>query len=298
MAKIIPDRYNEIWPSCAYLGDEAVLIQAWKKSHEYIRRQNWYADCLELDVTAATLSPFLGDLRKRLSSDNLATYSPDPMRMVPAPKSHPWLLNNDGWTPKSDDGKPFKLRPLAHLSITDQTIATTTLICLANAIETAQGDPSISEEEKAAGIYKTASYGNRLVCSWNENRASFRWGNSQLYRKYYTDYRTYLFRGASSAEKCAAEGVSTLIVRTDLSQCYDRVNREALVNKLKEIWLEYRQGDCEDDAFFDFLQRAFGWRWHEADAAFVNEHLACGATDPMQFGLPQGLAASGFLCNA
>ena len=298
MANIIPERYTEIWPSCTYLGDEAVLIQAWKKAHEYIRRQNWYADCLELDVTAATLQPFLGELRDRLSPGNLTTYRPDPMRMVPAPKSHPWLWNNNGWTPKSDDDKPFKLRPLAHLSITDQTVATAALICLANAVETAQGESSISEEDKVAGRYRTASYGNRLVCSWNEGRARFRWGNSQLYRKYYIDYQTYLYRGTSEAEKLATEDGKTIIVRTDLSQCYDRVDRAVLVERLRQLWLEYRQDEGNDDAFFVFLQRAFQWRWHEADMPLASEHLPSETSDHVRFGLPQGLAASGFFCNA
>lgn len=295
---IIPDRYAEIWPSCAYLGDEAVLIQAWKKSHEYIRRQNWYADCLELDVTAATLLPFLEVLRDQLSPSNLASYSPAPMRMVPAPKSHHWLLNGKNWTPEQDDDKPFSLRPLAHLSITDQTVATMILICLANAVETAQGESSVTEEDKAAGRYKTASYGNRLVCSWSDGRARFRWGNSQLYRKYYTDYQTYLYRSVSEAERLATEDGNTLIVRTDLSQCYDRVDRAVLIEKLKQLWSEYWQGEYDDDAFFTFLHRAFQWRWHDADASLASEHLPAETSASTQFGLPQGLAASGFFCNA
>lgn len=297
MSSIIPDRYGEILPRRDNLCDEAILIQAWKKSHEYIRRHNWYSDCLELDVSSSALMSFLNDLRVVLSATNIADYIPSPMRMVPAPKSHQWKLNSDGWFPAADEAKQFKLRPLAHLSIVDQTISTAILMCLANSVETKQGDPTLSEDVKLTGIHQTVSYGNRLLCGWKDGEAKFRWGNAQLYRQYSTDYQTYLARTTSQAGRFASPDVVTLIVRSDLSQCYDRIQCGVLIDKLKRVTTECGR-DEPDERFFEFLKQAFAWRWHDDDKHHVDGHLPSGELDPHQNGHPQGLAASGFLCNA
>ena len=41
------------------LGEEYVLVQAWKKTAAHIRNHNWYSDTLELDRTSVNLPKFL-----------------------------------------------------------------------------------------------------------------------------------------------------------------------------------------------------------------------------------------------
>ena len=60
------------------------------------------------------------------------------------------------------------------------------MICLAEAVESAQGNTTDTEvlTARAAGV---VSYGNRLHCSWERSnaqrpRAKFSWGNSRTYR--------------------------------------------------------------------------------------------------------------------
>jgi hypothetical protein len=91
-----------------------------------------------------------------------------------------------------------KLRPLAHLSIRDQTLATAAMMCLAEAVESAQCDTTGTDilAMRAQGV---VSYGNRLQCSWEARpntrpRAKFSWDNSRTYRQYFQDYRTFLAR--------------------------------------------------------------------------------------------------------
>lgn len=58
---IIKPEYIFLAPRAKYLADTVVLAQAWKKTQHYVRRHNWYADGLELDVTMANLESSLED---------------------------------------------------------------------------------------------------------------------------------------------------------------------------------------------------------------------------------------------
>lgn len=121
---IIHERYKQLKPELRYLYDEAVLAQAWKKSHAYIRSHNWYADTLELDCSAVNLQERIKEWGKELKEQ---TYTPSKMRMVPAPKTDHWTfyrpeicvnldkcescLNSSRcdkwkWGPNPKDGKP------------------------------------------------------------------------------------------------------------------------------------------------------------------------------------------------
>ena len=53
---VVDSRYDTLCPQGEILRDEVVLAQAWKKTHTFIRRYNWYADVLELDASAICLS--------------------------------------------------------------------------------------------------------------------------------------------------------------------------------------------------------------------------------------------------
>lgn len=116
---VVSTKYQKLLPTLDYLSDPVVLAQAWKKTHTYIRSHNWYADTLELDASAFNLEKDL----ERLSNDlRTGTYQPEPMRLVPAPKSQDWTFVKDenekswSWEPKlkPDEEWPKELRPLAQ----------------------------------------------------------------------------------------------------------------------------------------------------------------------------------------
>lgn len=77
-------------PCTKLLRQEHVLVQAWKKTADYIRRHNWFGDTLELDLTAVDLENFLGNLAAAI--EDPATWKSTPLRLVLAPKSQDWWV--------------------------------------------------------------------------------------------------------------------------------------------------------------------------------------------------------------
>lgn len=118
-------------------------------------------------------------------------YKPDNLMLVPAPKTSTWEFPKEGnvyWKPTDktsdiDTEEDFSLRPLAHIGIRDQSIATAAMLCLADAIETLQG-PTDGDNFVEAQEQSVFSYGNRLHCHWDsmdgKNKATFGWGNSKV----------------------------------------------------------------------------------------------------------------------
>ena len=154
---MIPD---ELEPNFDLLRQEYVLVQAWKKTASYIRYHNWFSDTLELDWAAVNLRSFIGQIADQLSSPS--QWKNHPLRLIPAPKSCLWEVNNKNgntWQPTKD----ITLRPLAHVNLRDQVVATALLLCLANRVETAQGDPTLQLNDKNT-LQQVSSYGNRLFC--------------------------------------------------------------------------------------------------------------------------------------
>jgi len=338
---VIREEYLELAPQGHYLLDVVVLSQAWKKSHAFIRRHNWYADVLELDSSTIDLEQRL----VRWSADVARSdFKPDDLLLVPAPKSAKWefrprtvtptlddLLNleidelgseptfND-WRPKprkvdaasQTDGIqiPQKLRPLAHLSVRDQTLATAVMMCLAEAVETAQGDPTEKDLQKIRerGV---VSYGNRLHCRWTETpnargRAHFSWGNSRTYRQYFQDYRAFLARPRRVCAELMPQvqpGRELFVVSLDIKSFFDRIDRAALLQELRRLEAGYREiiglpdRMASDESFWDRTARIFDWRWRDGEHGQAELILGPGATE-LDLGLPQGLVASGFLANA
>jgi hypothetical protein len=155
-------------PRLESLTSPAVLVHAWKKANRYIRRHNWVADVLRLDLAAMQLSELVdrwpSEMRER-------GFAPDGLRLVLAPKRSTWQVFKRRWSPQN--GKSVGIRPLAHATVRDQVFGTAFLICLAGG---------------------TASYGNRLFCDYELDGLHFRWGNSDTYRKWFTDYRAFIKR--------------------------------------------------------------------------------------------------------
>jgi len=200
--KLIDEKYKKLGPTIELLSDEVVIAQAWKKTHAYMRLRNWYADTLALDISALGLEGAAALWGRQLQGTDPIQL--EPLELVPAAKSEPWVIDEKhGWIPRDfrDDelakrNKKPPIRPLAHLTVRDQTWASAVMLCLADEVESRQGDCARKSDldfflHQRKGVY---SYGNCLICDWDRGSAWFRWGNAETYRKFFTDYQSFLKR--------------------------------------------------------------------------------------------------------
>ena len=284
---MVPERLE---PSLELLREEYVLVQAWKKTASYIRYHNWFSDTLALDRAAVNLPTFLGELRERLQSSD--SWQNDPLRIVPAPKSQSWRVRKGVWEPVKRVTSS-QLRPLAHVSLADQVAATALMLCLADRVETLQGDPRrpLGDEESRRQV---VSYGNRLFCDTMGRELRHRWGSTKLYRAYYQDYRTFLSRPELAAEAIpAVEGKHVYIVHADLRQFYDRVRPDLLSAAIDLI-----RRDGDDPGFFSLAESVLDWGWDSRDERDVRTYAEQAELEGFtRVALPQGLVASGFFAN-
>ena len=285
---------DTLQPRRQLLCEEYVLVQAWKKTATYIRYHNWFSDTLALDQAAVNLPRFLADLRERLSSPG--SWQTTPLRIVPAPKTQPWSVRAGDWQPTPDQGATAaRLRPLAHVSLHDQVVATALMLCLADRVETLQGDPRRPLAD-ARSRKRIVSYGNRLFCDGiSGGRLRHRWGSVKLYRAYFQDYRAFLKRPqlVVQAHFQTHKNRRVVVVHADLRQFYDRVRPTSLAASVDRL---RRHGDDTD--FFAFLKSVLDWRWHSHDASEVHAYAAATQLDDFtRVVLPQGLVASGFFAN-
>ena len=284
---------ERLQPNLELLREEYVLVQAWKKTATYIRYHNWFSDTLAIDRAAVNLRPFLTELRERLGSRE--SWKSDPLRIVPAPKSQRWRADpqSGAWEPIEKGATPTKLRPLAHVSLADQVVATAVMLCLADRVETRQGDPR-SPTREAKSRMQIVSYGNRLFCDAVDGGLRHRWGSSKLYRAYYQDYRAFLARPEAVADPLLTpNGKRVFVVHADLRQFYDRVRPDSLARAMEDL----RRGEDERD-FFCFAKSVLDWRWHDRDQNEVRIYAQqAGIGDFTRVALPQGLVASGFFAN-
>ena len=282
-----PDRLT---PKVNLLQEEFVLIQAWKKTASYIRQRSWTVDTLELDRTSINLPSFISRIR-----DRLASYEPwqnKPLRVVPAPKSQQWRIKNGGWEPDLGQVIEKRIRPLAHVNLADQVIATALMLCLADRVETLQGNTRWSIDSPNSRK-KIISYGNRLFCAERRGKLYHRWGSTKLYRAYYQDYRTFLSRSEKVAEQFQSTKRTFVLVHADLQQFYDRVKPRLLFDSLKRL---RRKNDDKD--FYDVAKYVLNWTWDKRDATTIHTYAKHTKIDNFsQVALPQGLVASGFFAN-
>ena len=286
--------YNVLEPSLDCLRQEYVLVQAWKKTSNYIRYHNWYSDTLKLDWATANLREFIDEIRGSLRTSEM--WESHPLRVVPAPKSQQWRVsqNTKLWQPAKNSKDEVQLRPLAHVNLRDQVIATAIMLCLADRVETQQGDPrnSIRDPKRRKRII---SYGNRLFCGDPVNgRLRHRWGSTKLYRKYFEDYRSFVSRPAWVAESIEREDKQRIfIVESDLSKFYDRVRP----NHLHDVLRTFQRQETERP-FFDFAEKVFDWRWHPDDIPYTDWYASQEKIgDFERVALPQGLVSAGFFAN-
>lgn len=282
----------QLTPKSEFLEKEYVLVQAWKKAHDYIRRHNWYADVLELDLTNADLESRLRAVADVLSSDE--ELKPDSLRLILAPKGQQWEVKKNEWVPtKGPKSVEQRLRPLAHVSVRDQIIATAFMIVLADLVETRQGDPRLPSMK--ARERRIVSYGHRLFCDAEGDKLRFRWGNAIVYRQYFQDYQAFVSRPQDVVDEVFGDSKDWAIVFADLSQFYDRVRPNALTEKISDIL-----GSNGDSTFNAKFKSFFNWTWHSSDEdeALQYAELANPKIDAFDnVALPQGLVASGFFSN-
>ena len=280
-------------PRMDLLQQEYVLVQAWKKTAAYIRDHNWFSDTLELERTAVNLPTFIAEIAERLQSPD--QWENDALRIVPAPKSQHWRVSptSGAWEPREKGATAARLRPLAHGSLRDQVVATALMLCLANRVETRQGDPR-SPVLDLASRKRVVSYGNRLFCDAHGDELFHRWGSAKLYRAYYEDYRTFLRRPEVVSESVdPVSGQRVFIIHSDLRQFYDRVHPSLLANALRGV-----QRDQDDFHFFEFAAHVLDWGWHDQDTREVEIFAKqAGLEDFSRVALPQGLVAAGFFAN-
>tara|TARA_R110002072_G_scaffold171448_2_gene325140 strand:+ start:5413 stop:9111 length:3699 start_codon:yes stop_codon:yes gene_type:complete len=281
---------DRLTPTIGVLSDEVVLVQAWKKTAAYIRTHNWYSDTLAIDRASINLPDFIAELSDRILS--VTGFRNTPLRLVPAPKSQAWQVTGTGeWKPRASSASSTKLRPLAHVDLADQVLATAFMMCMADRVETAQGDPT--RPLNAENIHGITSYGNRLLCDTVGKQLHHRWGGSKLYRSFYQDYQKFLVRPESLASALEGEGKGIYILQSDLRQFYDRVSTDLLHTRVRSL---AREGD--DPAFYQLFERLMNWSWDRRDLSDVQSFAKnAGLEDFESVALPQGLVASGFFAN-
>ncbi len=290
--KLLDRKYYNLEPKSDYLKDPFILGLAWKKTDGFVRTHNWYADLLALDRCAFDISDEVTSWASKVEYGDL---SKSDIELIPAPKGANWFFSKGKWITNKDDRK---LRPLANISIKDQSFATAVMMCLADALETRQKDCSLSNLGYAEHVKnKVVSYGNRLVCDWVNENARFRWGGSEYYRKFSADYRSFLQRpiyvGRETVNKVS--GIDDVyIISLDLKNFFGSIKINILLEKLKKISSNhYGHGFLDNDSFWDLASEILNWKWPE-DCLSLLESLDLKEI----VGLPQGLASAGALANA
>ena len=286
----MPEIPEHLEPKMQHLRLESVLIQAFKKTTNYIRYHNWFSDALDLDWNTINLPEFIDNLSQDLRRPS--KWESEPLRFVPAPKSQSWQVDKESgsWGPKCES--EVSLRPLAHVSLRDQVAATAVMLCLANRVETKQHDPRLpingSENRE-----KISSYGNRLFCDERFGKLYHRWGSAKLYRAYFKDYQTFVSRPTRVAASLKGDGQRKFIIESDLKEFYDRVGPSHLAKGL-----QYCKDGNAESRFFNFARKVLDWRWHERDTCDVKAHAESNERGEFQqVILPQGLVSAGFFSN-
>lgn len=319
---LIDKKYNQLFLNDEYLTDPILMALAWKKAHNYIRTTNWYADNFELDKSSLNLAKHCEDWVKEIENHKLEF---SPLELVPAPKTSAWEFKNEYLSPRKysdpsfdpeletienselcidwypSDPEKLRLRPLAHIGIKEQSIMTLLMMCLANDVETTQGDPATDYKEvHKEGTKGVVSYGNRLYCKYIDDKAEHSFGATTVFSKFFTDYRTFLSRPYYFASQEKAEispDEEIYLVELDLKQFFDLVKRDILIKKIRDIIKKQEFYKPDKQGYVDKVLSAFeSWSWSEKSKDSYDLCRTGDVSAPPN-GLPQGLVASGFLAN-
>ena len=289
-------------PTLQDLRMECVLMQAWKKTSTYLRGHSWYSDTLGLDMTALRIPSFIGEIQERLEDSR--NWISQPLKLVPAPKSQQWVYENGNWEPLLSEGETIqeKIRPLAHVDLQDQVVATAIMLCLADRVESRFGNPRLRLTPD--NRRKVLAYGHRLFCDTVGNESGtgpilrHRWGSSKLYRAFFHDYQKFLERPkivVDELKKTHSENSVIVTVHTDMSKFYDRVSPDLINEQLKQF-----HKSTDEDCFFELAESVLNWHWDENDQERADIYAKANGIGENGFKtvvLPQGLVASGFFAN-
>jgi len=308
---LINQKYQNLRPSESFITDDVILINAWKKSQQYIRSISWYVDYLDLDRSAVELEERINKLKKDLKNKE---YTPKALDLIPAPKANKWLFHSDPnsafeqniWRPEDffKENKPSKilqpLRPLAQVCIDDQTLFTALMMLMASKVETMQGDPSLSYEN--AHNCNLVNYGNRLHCTYIDSVAKYSWGNSNVYSKFFKDYQQFLNRPkffGRKAVRLKKDDEQIFEVQLDFSKFYDSIDRAKLVVKIKNIITSITLEKKVDPTINYILNQFKGWKWTADSKKLYKETCSNEVVPELKVGkgIPQGLVAGGFFAN-
>ncbi|EAS64068.1 RNA-directed DNA polymerase [Photobacterium angustum] len=292
--KLLDKKYYNLEPNAENLKDSFILGLAWKKTDSFIRNYNWYANLLELDRCTFNISDEVLSWSNTIKNEG---YIKGYIELIPAPKSARWFVKEGKWT---QEKKEHRLRPLADISIREQTFATAVTMCIADSLETKQRDCSMNNSDYSEHIKnKVYNYGNRLLCDWESDNARFRWGGSEFYRKFSTDYKNFLQRPISIGREIhqkVSEIDDVFIVSLDLTNFYGCIKKDLLIRKLKEIASEHHDIEYgETDEFWELIKNILDWEWSEESLSLLKK---LNITTSDITGLPQGLASAGALANA
>lgn len=311
---LLNKKYKKLLPTKKYIIDELVLVSAWKKAQQHIRSVNWYVDYLDLDKSAVELESRIHSLSSAIS---LKTLQLSPLQLIPAPKSYPWefvrteLKDGFGvsedlllWCPKEkkeDSSKKVSipLRPLAHVTIDDQTVFTAIMMLLADQVETEQGDPLTNFED--VHNKKVINYGNRLHCKYDDDLASYSWGNSKTYSQFFRDYQRFLtrpiyFGRKANSTKTNCERIYE--VHLDFAKFYDCIDRKILIDKITAL-VKTSTGKIPGNCIQGVLNKFLNWEWTEESKQLYTDVCRNDSISELEHrkGIPQGLVAGGFFAN-
>lgn len=294
--KQLDRKYYNLKPHSEYLSDQYILGLAWKKADGFVRNYNWYSNLLSLDKVTFNIQ---NEIINWSNSIKRGTYKGRDLNLIPAPKATKWSISGSKWALEEDD---IELRPLADIYIKDQTVSTAVLMCVADALESRQKNCSLAEQSYSDHMKnEMVSYGNRLLCDWERGVARFRWGGSEFYRKYSTDYRAFLQRSVHTGretQKKVGMASEVYVVHIDLKNFFDSIKVDLLFDKLESVvrshYEEYHNSIYSSDLGFWRKARSFFlWHWSEE-----SKNIATELDMILPIGLPQGLASSGALSNA
>lgn len=270
------------------LLNDIYIAYAWKKAQSYITSTNWYADNLEIKLSSID---FEGTVKQVKNKIKLKKGKFDLLHLIPVPKGAKWHFNTElgctDWLPETITDQ--KLRPLAHISICDQTIMMLIMMGLANKVESIQGNPNIPFEN--VHEKKIVSYGNRLYCRYIDDKAFYNYSSSSTYSKYFLDYQNFLKRPQYFAKENIGKispGEQIFILELDIEKFFDNVNRDLLSNYIEEL-----SEIDERSKLNNILSKFKNWDW--ASGSLNKFEKLFNADIP--YGIPQGLVAAGFLSN-
>jgi len=239
------------------------LFLAWKKVKAYLRRHAWYYDPLETELFECDLENRLHDISHRLLD---AAYSPAPARLVPVPKR----------VDRAKDGTVvgYSDRPLADCANEDQLVWVALINCTADRFE---DDFLDADPDSGSNL----SYGNRLYrVQARPGAFTFVQTNSKLYRQFFVDYSHFLKRSLAETEMRRLSGPVDLF-DLDVKGFYNNIETSRLAELIGM--------KIQDEDVRSLVERLLlGWELRDTSD---NDVRGAGR------GIPQGLAASGFLAN-